>query len=200
MKHSYVTEAQLAQMGADWRFKTRTAMLEYMNRDSLTCFICGKQFIALGCHVNVTHGISARQYKFAFNIPQTQGLLGKGTKDHLRELASQKDRVEDALALGQLYGPIYGPMHKGKDQNAPRYEDQPGVFKTKEPRDYNTVKPPVIDHSSLAPDEFERLQAHLKSMPLPKGYEQNSLVARVERLEKLAFRILRALEQFERKE
>jgi hypothetical protein len=191
MKH-YPLKVDLSPY-TDRAFKTHAAMLAYIEQDEIPCLICGKPFVALGVHLGNEHGITAREYKVAFNIPQRRGLLGASAKLHLRELATRADRVENALAMGQIYGPVYGPANKNYRKEAPRYEDlHPPVYKR--------VKPPVIDHSSAAPGELEKLKTTLKSMPLPPGYEQNSLVARVERLEKLAFRILRALEQFERKE
>ena len=50
----------------------------------MICLICGKDFNSVGCHLSV-HGITAREYKFEFNIPLGSGL----NEEHVTKRKSQ---------------------------------------------------------------------------------------------------------------
>ena len=43
--------------------------------DALQCHICGKAWAHLGVHVQKAHGITAKDYRIAFGLPQRHGLV-----------------------------------------------------------------------------------------------------------------------------
>lgn len=56
--------------------------------DRVQCHICGQLFSALGRHINVSHGTTARQYKERCGLSQSTALLGEGTRKKYMDVMS----------------------------------------------------------------------------------------------------------------
>jgi len=61
---------------SDYKERAREKVATYLTGEKIECLICGKFFRALGNHVYMVHGITAREYKVKFNIPVGVGLIG----------------------------------------------------------------------------------------------------------------------------
>jgi ROS/MUCR transcriptional regulator protein len=184
----YISYDALVAIGAERGFTTRAAVKEYLSGDTLQCFLCDKSFPHLGVHVSVTHGVSAREYKRAFNLPRKHGLIGAALREHMRETAlSNQINIARVSEMGRIYGVL---NHEG---NAPQsYPSWIGGNGPRKPKVNVGVNLGVsLDDLRAAIPPAEQLQ----SVNSFVGYDSQSLVARVERIEK-TLRIIRfALEE-----
>lgn len=167
-----LTQDELLRQATGRRFGSRAAVDAYLFADKIECLICGKQYINLGSHVARHHGVPARDYKRAFNIPRKCGLMGLSLRSHLSEIAHSSERLEQTRILGLTYGHGNGGHHTP----GPHYESQLPKKLTHQP-------PELL----ITQTRFD-FTAHRQEEPvrsLPQAYDRKSLVARVERLEEL---------------
>lgn len=167
-----LTQDELLLQATVLRFTSRTAVDTYLADDKIECLICGKHYINLGSHVAHHHGVSARAYKRAFNIPRKCGLMGLSLRSRLSEIAHLPERLEQTRILGLTYGHGNGGHHTP----GPHYESQPPKKLTHQPPELLTTQTPL---DFTMPRQEEPVRS------LPPGYDRKSVVARVERLEEL---------------
>jgi hypothetical protein len=206
--NQHISSEELSTIAATRRFTTKAAAVEYLSRDRLECLICGKEFEGLHNHVSRTHGVSAREYKIAFNLPRKRGLEGAKLVAHRKEVAMQPHLLEMARICGAINGAL--PRSHKPLSPLPVYEDWPHNAR---------IKPPVITPPNLPPGEYVltpvapgKNEFAAKSIPTSsqqpldwsklfkdnaekspmKGYDKKTLVARVERLEKAMTILLNA--------
>jgi hypothetical protein len=207
-----ISPTELLGLAKARRFTTKAAALDYLDNEELECLVCGKAFVNLGAHLFKHHGVTAREYKVAFNLPRKMGLITPSVRAKLQAAVfrdqANLDRVRE---MGLRYGPING--HAGDHHaNVPSYTD---VSLNHKPVVNGCVKPKVrvervldqmleITGKPIELPSAESLAA-LFGGPCPQQperfppslheYDPNSLVARVERIEK-TLRIIRfALEE-----
>jgi hypothetical protein len=77
------------------RFATLADVDGYLGGERVECLICGKAFKALGRHIFYVHGVTAKSYRMALNIPRSRLLMGTRT----RELYSEVQKTEKNRAL-----------------------------------------------------------------------------------------------------
>lgn len=59
----------------------------------LVCHICGRAFKKLGAHIVQAHGVTSWEYKVAFGLDVTKGLVTDEHRQHLRDLALRNYEV-----------------------------------------------------------------------------------------------------------
>lgn len=89
---------------------TPEQVAEYFANDRLECFICHRAYRRLDRHVQMAHGIIARDYKIKFGLPLNIGLVGADTRKQLiNNAVTQRDKLEklkNASADGRSVGMI----------------------------------------------------------------------------------------------
>ena len=88
---------------------------EFMNRNDLACPIAGCEWSgkSLGFHVNMTHGITASEFKELCGFNKTTGLVGLATSETLSD--RNKSRIESGEL--QVFQPGHAPFcaaHNGR--------------------------------------------------------------------------------------
>lgn len=85
---------------------THQEVLEYFNRDTITCLMCGKEFKAIRpFHLSYVHNMTMDEYRERYGLPYTKGLLSKISHD------KQKDRMISLIEDKKI---IYDPMNTKK--------------------------------------------------------------------------------------
>lgn len=78
-------------------FKCIEEVRDYLSGKKIVCLICGNSYIQLASHTFKTHGVSGRDYRLKFNIPQSVSLVTE--KVHCRKLAIAAAHPEVAANL-----------------------------------------------------------------------------------------------------
>jgi hypothetical protein len=183
-------------------FTTRAAAKTYLAGERLECLCCGKSCINLGAHLFRNHGISAREYKSAFNLPRKSALIGTVLHEHLSTTMLQNEaNLERVRQMGRVNGPINGVLNHNLD--APHYEDE---YENHKPKVNIGVKPKVsIPRSgaggpsgdlSSSPTDFVSFDDLRPPRTAMQAYDHHSVFARVERIEKTLHIIAFALREF----
>jgi predicted transcriptional regulator len=68
--------------------------------EKVFCMICGKGFTTLKKHIFVSHQMSPKQYRKAFNIPTKVALVSRNYSEQKKKTA-QKLGLADKLAEGR---------------------------------------------------------------------------------------------------
>lgn len=63
---------------------------KYFAEPELTCLICGNKFLSLGGHIGAIHRVSEEEYKAAYGIPSTYGLVCPETKEKHSEISKER--------------------------------------------------------------------------------------------------------------
>jgi len=71
-------------------FLTKEDLEAYLNQDMIQCLICYGRFYSLGRHTR-EHGLSIKQYKQKFGIPNNRSLVGLELKRSKRALKLMKE-------------------------------------------------------------------------------------------------------------
>lgn len=82
---------------------------EYLSGDSIQCLICGDYFTHVSTHVFNKHGVTAKDYKTEFGIPQKTGIITKALKKTLSDNWSQvvgMDKRKQEQDSGDLIGDV----------------------------------------------------------------------------------------------
>lgn len=58
--------------------------------DKLLCHECGRWYQGLGTHIALAHDMTARDYKLAYGLPLTKGLVGPGLREVQQRHAQEK--------------------------------------------------------------------------------------------------------------
>lgn len=56
-------------------------------KDKIFCMVCGKGFKTLSRHLKTSHGMTAAEYRKAFDIPRAQSLAAKSYSEKRRQMA-----------------------------------------------------------------------------------------------------------------
>lgn len=62
--------------------------------DTIECLICGRYFKSVCNHTRMAHGIRAHDYKQRFGISLQAGLIGKTTRERMRNLANDNEKLQ----------------------------------------------------------------------------------------------------------
>lgn len=111
-------EVRRVSEGFPWRsqFSSRQEVDEYLNRERITCLICGREFSVIGhLHLRI-HNITVDDYKIKFGIPLTLGLTSQGVKEKKRANLL-KLQEEGKMLPSHIYHPP-----KNKARKPPPYE------------------------------------------------------------------------------
>lgn len=209
-----VSPDELSALGELHAFKTRAKALQYLAGEidgQQQCLICFRFFTSLGNHVARGHGVSAREYKRAFNLPRKCALMSRKLVEHHRDLNLNNPKVmEHAIALGHVYGPDNGRNHTMPDfavwqdcnkNGHPRQPDELSRMgqQSRQPRVNSLIPPPVntpepgfLQHMKqvmldLVDKKPNVIKEEEKKLPPPApapGYDPLTAMARIERLEK----------------
>lgn len=112
-------------------FQSIEEVREYFSGDYIDCLICGRTFKALARHLEKIHGVTCDEYRSAYKIPWTYGLIS----EQARQLASKvmKKRMEEGYKPPEQRGSAHKQMISVKKrinpfkkevaiQNLPEYE------------------------------------------------------------------------------
>ncbi len=77
-------------------FTTREEIDAYLARDLIECLECGRHFKSLATHLPRVHGMTGREYKLRWGLPQSAQLMGR----YLVE--QQSARVRQMINDGHL--------------------------------------------------------------------------------------------------
>ena len=84
------------------KIKSKAELEKYLSGESIQCLICGDYFSSVGAHVFNKHGVTAKDYKSEFGIPQKTGIVVKSLKKTLRDnwskVAGMDKRKQDGEA------------------------------------------------------------------------------------------------------
>jgi hypothetical protein len=195
-----LTYDELLALSSHRQITSRAQLSAYLDNDALECLICGKCFINLGAHIKPAHNVTVIEYKRAFGIPRRYGVIGRAMKAHLQDLAHSPHRIEEARALGQIYGHDNGGLHLTKP---PLYSQQ--TRGNSKPKVLPTIKPEVIQQTYVATrktfNEWAEEQAKLKGQTEPpvdsmKTYDEHSAQHRLAKLEGLMLVFYTALKEY----
>lgn len=92
-----VTDHEVRDMGLtsyprETPFETVEEALAYLDQPRIVCLRCGKRYRALGRHLNVAHGWTAREYKHFYALPYQRGLSCAEIREFRRALGLRVTR------------------------------------------------------------------------------------------------------------
>ncbi len=64
-------------------------------KDAIYCMICGKGFKTLSRHLKTGHGMTAGEYRKAFDIPRSQSLAAKNYSESRRQMAVDRGLADN---------------------------------------------------------------------------------------------------------
>lgn len=73
---------------------SREAVEAYLNHDRIECLACGKRFEFLPIHIKRAHGMTAAEYREAYNLPSKTPLAGRAYR------AMQREKMNRLIADG----------------------------------------------------------------------------------------------------
>jgi transcriptional regulator with XRE-family HTH domain len=105
------------------RFETKTEIEDYFAGDKVRCLLCGKRFKALPKHLELTHDITADDYRERYGLPWKRGLCGASTSEKMSKnmLKRRKNGFRPPIEAAQ----------KASVRAAKRRPDQPFLVKAK---------------------------------------------------------------------
>jgi predicted transcriptional regulator len=80
--------------------KAAMPMDQAFGAEKVFCMVCGKGFTTLKKHIAVSHQMTPKQYRKAFNIPSKVALVSRNYSDSKKKIA-QKLGLADKLAEGR---------------------------------------------------------------------------------------------------
>ena len=85
------------------RFETKTEIDDYLAGDKVRCLLCGKRFKALPKHLELTHDITADDYRERYGLPWKRGLCGASTSKKMSKnmLKRRKNGFRPPIELAQ---------------------------------------------------------------------------------------------------
>lgn len=64
-------------------------------KDAIYCMICGKGFKTLSRHLKTTHGMTAGEYRKAYDIPRSQSLAARNYSESRRQMAVERGLADN---------------------------------------------------------------------------------------------------------
>ncbi len=64
-------------------------------KDAIYCMICGKGFKTLSRHLKTAHGMTAGEYRKAYDIPRSQSLAAKNYSESRRQMAVDRGLADN---------------------------------------------------------------------------------------------------------
>lgn len=64
-------------------------------KDAIYCMICGKGFKTLSRHLKTAHGMTAGEYRKAYDIPRNQSLAAKNYSESRRQMAVERGLADN---------------------------------------------------------------------------------------------------------
>lgn len=64
-------------------------------KDAIYCMICGKGFKTLSRHLKTAHGMTAGEYRKAYDIPRAQSLAAKNYSESRRKMAVERGLADN---------------------------------------------------------------------------------------------------------
>ena len=87
-------------VAAPGEVKAVMPMDQAFGAEKVFCMICGKGFTTLKKHIGVSHQMTPKQYRKAFNIPTKVALVSRNYSESKKKIA-QKLGLADKLAEGR---------------------------------------------------------------------------------------------------
>lgn len=93
-------EESALESGTSTEVKAVMPMNEAFGAEKVYCMICGKGFTTLKKHIAVSHSMTPKEYRKAFNIPTKVALVSRNYSESKKKIA-QKLGLADKLAEGR---------------------------------------------------------------------------------------------------
>lgn len=103
------------------KFTTKEEITEYLSQEKITCLLCGRNYKALGNHIQI-HNFSVEQYKLKYGLPFQKGLTCP-TSVEINSNNMKKRQKEGSISKAHLTQEFYQKnANKSAEIHKERYQ------------------------------------------------------------------------------
>lgn len=107
-----------AAQHTEWNRKRRDLEATKPNSKKVQCLICKKFYVQVGSHIVQVHGVTAREYREAYDLEVKRGTVPEWYREMKGQTALENGTVEN-LKAGARYRFVKGDKRAGKYKRSP---------------------------------------------------------------------------------
>lgn len=107
-----------SQQHVEWGRKKRDIEASKPSKNKVQCLICSKYYVQVGSHIVQVHGVTAREYREAYDLEVKKGIFPEWYREMKGQTALENGTVKN-LEAGAGYRFVKGDKRAGKYKRSP---------------------------------------------------------------------------------